>query len=116
MTTLSAAWTAGGARNFIVPNKNNEKATVTDIRLTRKQVHEARNVRDADAAGFSYRLPAQQAPAFQNMQTIVQAITNISLAARCPDIGNELALRRRYACFAIALDLERVKLGLVQQD
>src|SRR5262245_12197403 len=39
---------AGGDRKTIIPNKNNDQATVTDIGLTSKQVHEARAVRDAE--------------------------------------------------------------------
>ena len=50
------------------------------------------------------------------MQTIIQAVTDISQSALCPHSGNKLALCRRHAALAIALDLERVKLGIVQQD
>ena len=41
--------TPGGARNFNVPKQNNEP-TVDDIGLTRKEVHEARLIRDAEIA------------------------------------------------------------------
>lgn len=41
---------AGGDRKTIVPDKNNDPPTVTDLGLTRKQVHEAREIRDAENA------------------------------------------------------------------
>ena len=47
---------------------------------------------------------------------MVEAKCNFRLAARCPHSGNKLALRPRYARLAIAFDLERMKLGVVQQD
>ncbi|MCJ2125848.1 hypothetical protein [Methylobacterium sp. J-077] len=41
--------TPGGDRKTIVPAGNNDRATVTDLDLTRKQVHEARQIRNAEA-------------------------------------------------------------------
>lgn len=38
----------GGGRNFKVPDGNVEPATAADIGLSRKEIHEARTIRDAE--------------------------------------------------------------------
>lgn len=38
----------GGARNFTVPDENSELPSAADIGLTRKEIHEARVIRDAE--------------------------------------------------------------------
>lgn len=38
----------GGARNFTVPNKNSETPSAADIGLSRKDIYEARIIRDAE--------------------------------------------------------------------
>jgi len=40
----------GGARNFSVPNKNSEIPSAADIGLSRKQIYDARKIRDAEVA------------------------------------------------------------------
>jgi hypothetical protein len=45
----------GGGRNFKVPNKNVE-TTAADVGLSRKEIHEARQIRDAEKrASFTER-------------------------------------------------------------
>jgi hypothetical protein len=40
----------GGARNFKVRDDNLERPTIPDIGLTKEQIHEARQIRDAEKA------------------------------------------------------------------
>lgn len=40
--------TPGGDRKTIVPDRNNDRATVSDLGLIRKAIHEARQLRDAE--------------------------------------------------------------------
>lgn len=40
----------GGARKFSVPQQNSELPSAADIGLTRKEIHEARQIRDAEKA------------------------------------------------------------------
>jgi len=54
---MAPSWPSGcrrrrgpGGRNFNVPNKNVETPTAADIGLTRKAIHDARLVRDAEKA------------------------------------------------------------------
>ena len=42
--------TSSGDRKTIVPTGNNDRATVSDLGLTGKAIHEARQLRDAEAA------------------------------------------------------------------
>lgn len=41
---------AGGARNFIIPDKNNEIPKILGLAIASKEIHEARQVRDAEKA------------------------------------------------------------------
>lgn len=40
--------TVGGDRKTIVPERNNDPPTVADLGITRKQIHDARRIRDAE--------------------------------------------------------------------
>lgn len=47
---------AGGARNFIIPDGKNERSTkVEDLDLTRKDIFEARQIRDAEGRAVASR-------------------------------------------------------------
>jgi hypothetical protein len=61
-------------------------------------------------------MPAQQSPSFKLAQAIVQVKANLGLPARGSHIGDKLLLRLADFAFGVGFDLERVKLGVVQQD
>lgn len=50
--------TPGGDRKTIVSAGNNDRATVTDLGLTRKAIHEARQLRDAEGTDPGVTAPS----------------------------------------------------------
>jgi len=92
------------------------RATGAAQEHTKKHVGKIPHLKNAKVATAHFISSARAVPVFQNTQGMVEAKCNFRFAALCPHSGNKLALCRRHAALAIALDLERVKLGIVQQD
>jgi hypothetical protein len=125
---------AGGDRKTIIPKKNNDP-TVIDIGLTSKQVHEARQIRDAEKAKpgvirkmLDDQLKAGEEPTkaairravgrkrkskpkqTDNLETKIIALSNSGLTS--PQIASELGIQGR--AVRHALEREQIRLDAAQ--